>query len=110
MLTAFAVILAGTNVFTPSVVPRQPKTQSPGLIFPLALLARHKADETLYREQLMHALPSELLLDLANQIVEVSGVFAAKNRHLTAMFRRFRILCVLWLALMLLLVASNVVA
>ncbi len=108
ILVAFSVIFAGTKVFTPSVKPRRPDSKAPGLIFPLAILQKQDGNEDLYQQRIMQAMPSDLLLDLSNQIVELSNIFKAKSRYLDAVFWRFRLLCVLWLALMLLLVLSNV--
>ena len=107
MLIAFGVIFAGTKVFTPSVAPRRPKSKAPGLIFPLAILQKQDGNEDTYHQRIMQAMPSDLLHDLSNQIVEISNIFKAKSRYLDSVFWRFRLLCVLWLTLMLLLVLSN---
>ncbi len=107
MLIAFGVIFAGTKVFTPSVAPRRPNSKAPGLIFPLAILQKQGGNEDTYHQRIMQAMPSDLLHDLSNQIVEISNIFKAKSRYLDSVFWRFRLLCVLWLTLILLLVLSN---
>jgi|GEM_PF-1066621 hypothetical protein len=107
ILTAFSVIFAGTKVFTPSVAPRRPNSKAPGLLFPLAILQKQGGNEDTYHQRIMQAMPSDLLHDLSNQIVEISNIFKAKSRYLDSVFWRFRLLCVLWLTLMLLLVLSN---
>ena len=107
MLTAFSVIFAGTKVFTPSVTPRRANSKAPGLIFPLAILQKQDSNENKYYQRIMLAMPSDMLHDLSNQMIEISAIFKAKSGYLDSVLRRFRLLCVLWLTLMLLLVLSN---
>ena len=101
-LVAFSVVFAGMKVFTPSVAPRRAASQSPGFLFPLAVLAKNDGNEDIYHQKMVASQPSDLLLDYANQMIEISNVFEAKHRYLNIVFRRFRWLSFLWLLTMLL--------
>lgn len=106
MLIAFAVIAAGVNVFTPSAKVLRHDTAAPGFLFPLTVLDKHAANEDLYQERLMNAMPSQLLQDLANQIMEIAHIYQSKNQNLSKVTARFRWLSLLWVVNMLLLAVS----
>lgn len=106
MLIAFAVITAGVNVFTPSAKVLRRNTTAPGFLFPLVVLDKHAADEDLYQERLMSAMPSQLLQDLTNQIMEIASIYQDKNQNLSKVTDRFRWLSLMWVVNMLLLAGS----
>ena len=106
MLIAFAVITAGVNVFAPSAKSLPRNTQTPGFLYPLEILSKHNADEDLYRGRLMGAMPSQLLHDLAHQVIEIATIYRDKNHNLQKVTQRFRWLSRMWTLNMLLLAIS----
>lgn len=66
------------------------------------MLAKNDGNEDIYHQKMVASQPSDLLLDYANQMIEISNVFGAKHRYLNIVFRRFRWLSFLWLLTMLL--------
>jgi hypothetical protein len=106
MLIAFAVITAGVNVFAPSTKNSRRSPQAPGFLYPLEILSKHNADEDIYRGRLMSAMPSQLLHDLASQVIEIATVYRNKNHNLQKVTQRFRWLSKMWALNMLLLAIS----
>lgn len=113
LMVAFSVVYTATSVYRASTGTLRPDTLAPGLLFPLMLLARYKTggrgDEDLYLDRLMNADASTLLHDYANQILENSNIYEAKQSQVNLSLKRFRWLSVLWVATMLTIVASAVV-
>lgn len=110
MLMAFAVITAGVNVFTPSAKVLRRNTTAPGFLFPLAVLDKHAANEDLYQARLMNAMPSQLLQDLAHQIMEIANIYQDKNQNLSKVTGRFRWLSIMWAINMFLLTSSTMLS
>jgi len=81
LLMAFAVIFTATRVFIAMPNVLRPDTVAPGLIFPLMLLTRFKADEEAYLKKLSDVTPSELLQDYANQVMEISNIYRTKQKQ-----------------------------
>jgi hypothetical protein len=77
------------------------------MLFPLMLLERYsvegKADEEAYLKRLQRIEPKEILHDYANQIIEVSDIYRAKQKLVNLTLNQFRWLSILWVVTMLVL-------
>jgi hypothetical protein len=62
-----------------------------------------KANEDTYLERLHRLEPKEILQDYANQIIEVSDIYRAKQRLVNLALDHFRRLSILWVVTMLVL-------
>ena len=107
LLMAFNIIYIATKVYQARTHSVRPNTNAPGMLFPLMLLERYsvegKADENAYLNRLQRLEPKEILHDYANQIVEVSDIYRAKQRLVNLALDRFRELSILWVVTMLVL-------
>lgn len=107
LLMAFNVIFVATKVYQARTHSVRPDTRAPGMLFPLMLLERYsvagKADEDAYLERLHRLEPKEILQDYANQIIEVSDIYKAKQRLVNLALDHFRRLSILWIVTMLVL-------
>jgi hypothetical protein len=107
LLMAFNVIFVATKVYQARTHSVRPDTTAPGMLFPLMLLERYsvegKADEDAYLKRLHRLEPEEILHDYANQIIEVSDIYKAKQRLVNLALERFRRLSILWIVTMLVL-------
>jgi len=110
MLLAFTVISWAIRVLMPAVNRLLPDTQALGLIFPLMVLQRTKADDRVYAQRVAQASIEDLIYDFGNQILEVSYVYQEKHDQLGKVMRYFRWLSILWILLMLLLSISVAIA
>jgi hypothetical protein len=109
MLTGFAVIFNATRVFRAHSSLLKRRSSSPGLIFPLAVLAQFKADDPSHEERYADRLSGlslkEITHDYANQILEVSTIYEVKQNLVNLALRLFHLLTVLWGVTMLCLLA-----
>ncbi len=112
VIVAFGVIYNATQVFRalPSLLRRSSASTAPGLIFPLVVVSKFKGDEgvddELYYRKLVNITPEEMLRDYSNQIVEISTIYAHKQKRINRSLDLFRALTVSWVvAIVLLLVA-----
>lgn len=100
LLMAFNVIYTATRVYQARTHSVRPDTTAPGMLFPLMLLERYsvegKADENVYLNRLQRLDPKEILHEYANQIIEVSDIYRAKQRLVNLALDRFRKLSILW--------------
>jgi hypothetical protein len=107
LLMAFNVISVATKVYQARPHSVRPNTAAPGMLFPLMLLERYsvegKANEDTYLERLHRLEPKEILHDYANQIIEVSDIYRAKQRLVNLALDHFRRLSILWVVTMLVL-------
>ncbi len=100
-LLAFAVIYLATRVFAARPHTLRPKSQAPGLFFPLILLERFQENEDLYLEKLLNSTPRDLLHDYANSMLEISNIYRAKQALINRAVVWFKGLCLIWLFTML---------
>jgi hypothetical protein len=107
LLMAFNVIYVATKVYQARTHSVRPDTKAPGMLFPLMLLERYsvegKADEEAYLKRLQRIEPKEILHDYANQIIEVSDIYRAKQKLVNLTLNQFRWLSILWVVTMLVL-------
>jgi uncharacterized protein (UPF0333 family) len=107
LLMAFNIIYVATKVYQARTHSVRPDTTAPGMLFPLMLLERYsvqgKADEDAYLKRLHRLEPKEILHDYANQIIEVSDIYRAKQRLVNLALDHFRRLSILWVVTMLVL-------
>lgn len=107
LLMAFNVIYVATKVYQARPHSIRPDTTAPGMLFPLMLIERSsveaKADEDAYLTRLHHLEPEEILHDYANQIIEVSDIYRAKQKLVNRALNRFKRLSILWIVTMLVL-------
>ena len=107
LLMAFDILYRATKVYQARTHSVRPDTAAPGMLFPLMLLERYsvegKADEDAYLRGLHHLEPKDILHDYANQIIEVSDIYKAKQRLVNLALGRFRWLSILWIVTMLVL-------
>src|SRR4051794_2005623 len=112
LLTAFHVIYVATKVYQARTQSVRPDTTAPGMLFPLMLVERYsaggKADEDAYLNRLQRLDPKEILHDYANQIVEVSDIYRAKQGLVNQALDSFRRLSILWIVTMIVLMLINV--
>jgi hypothetical protein len=104
---AFIVIYVATKVYQARSHSVRPETTAPGMLFPLMLLERYsvdgKANEDVYLQRLQRLEPTEIIEDYANQIIEVSDIYRAKQRLVNLTLDLFRKLSILWVVTMLVL-------
>jgi hypothetical protein len=103
LFTGFLAVFSATRVFAALGNILRPETSSPGLIFPLILLSRYKADEDSYFARLSTSAPEDFLRDYSNQIMEISNIYRSKQRLVNLSVARFKWLSILWIAAMLVL-------
>lgn len=107
LLTAFNVIYIATKVYQARTHSVRPNTKAPGMLFPLMLLERYsidgKADEGTYLKRLKTLEPGDILEEYANQIIEVSDIYRAKQQLVNLALDRFRLLSIQWGVTMLML-------
>ena len=107
LLMAFNIIYIATKVYQARTHSVRPDTTAPGMLFPLMLLERYsvegKADEDAYLKRLQRIEQKEILHDYANQIIEVSDIYRAKQRLVNLALDQFRKLSILWIVTMLVL-------
>jgi hypothetical protein len=107
LLMAFNVIYIATKVYQARPHSIRPDTTAPGMLFPLMLLERFsvkgKGDEDAYLLGLQRLEPKEILRDYANQIIEVSDIYRAKQQLVNHALNQFRILSILWIVTMIIL-------
>jgi hypothetical protein len=110
VISACLVVFFATRVFQALPNNRRSETAAPGLIFPLILLSRFRADERVDEEIYYHKLRSvsvdEILHDLANQIVEISTIYLRKQKQINRSTHIFSALTVCWVITMLLFLAT----
>jgi hypothetical protein len=110
VICAFAVVYFATRVFQALPHNRRSETAAPGLIFPLILLGRFRADkrvdEEIYFDKLLNVGVEDMLHDLANQIVEISGIYHRKQKQINRSTQLFGLLTVFWVITMLLFLAT----
>lgn len=103
LTTLVYTILASTVVYAVAQITSagsstlKPDTQAPGMIFPLTVLQRYKADEASYHARLLDLSYEDMLHDYSNQMMEVSNIYQQKHRYVNASVSRFRWLCVAWI-------------
>ena len=104
LLMAFNVIYIATKVYQARPQAVRPDTTAPGMLFPLMLLERYsvggKADEDAYLSGLQRLEPKDLLHEYANQIIEVSDIYKAKQMLVNHALNQFKILSILWIVTM----------
>src|SRR5689334_14193188 len=110
LVVAFVVVNSATSVFKalPNLVQQRPP--APGLIFPLILLSRFRSggqiDMNAYYNRLCCMSPAEILKDYANQVMEISAIYARKQRHINFAANLFHGLTACWILTMMLLLAT----
>jgi hypothetical protein len=107
LMMAFNVIYLATKVYQARAHSIRPDTKAPGMLFPLMLLERYsvegKADEDAYLSRLQRLEPKEILHEYANQIIEVSDIYRAKQKLVNNALNQFRRLSILWIVTMIVL-------
>ncbi len=94
---ASLVVYAAARIYTAGGAALKPETRAPGMIFPLTLLERYRADEASYHAKLITLSYEDMLHDYANQMMEVSNIYQQKHRYVNASIDRFRWLCLAWI-------------
>ena len=107
LLMAFNIIYIATRVYQARPHSVRPDTTAPGMLFPLMLLERYsvdgRADEDAYLNRLQVLQPKDILHEYANQIIEVSDIYKAKQKLVNLALGQFRKLSILWVVTMLVL-------
>ncbi|MEO8286408.1 MAG: hypothetical protein ABI670_08215 [Chloroflexota bacterium] len=107
LLMAFYVIYTATKVYQARPNSVRPDTTAPGMLFPLMLVERYsvegRVDEDAYLNRLQRLQPNEILHDYANQIIEVSDIYRAKQQLVNLALNNFSRLSILWVVTMLVL-------
>ena len=115
VVLAFMVVYASTQVFRALGITLTQESWAPGLIFPLTVLERHKADdvvnEEMYFRRMATVSSNDIIRDYSNQVLEISAIYHRKQAHINTGVRLFQYLSVSWIVtmlLLLLLVATNI--
>jgi hypothetical protein len=107
IVLAFLVVYSVTRVFRALGTMSNRETMAPGLIFPLIVLERYKADgvidEDKYFNKLVNVGSSDILRDYTNQVLEVSAIYQRKQLQINDSVRLFQYLSITWIVTMLLL-------
>jgi hypothetical protein len=106
VIVAFLVVYNSTRVFQAMANRVQRGSTAPGLMFPLVLLDRYradeKADEEIYFRTLSEVGTRDMLRDLATEIVDISFIYRAKQQRINAAANQFRWLSMFWIVTLLL--------
>jgi hypothetical protein len=115
VVLAFLVVYVATQVFRALGKMLTRESLAPGLIFPLTVLERHKADDVVdeekYFRRLANVSSNDIIRDYSNQVLEVSAVYHRKQAHINTSVRLFQYLSISWIVTMLLflsLLATNI--
>jgi hypothetical protein len=107
VVLAFLVVYAVTRVFRALGKTLTHKSSAPGLIFPLTVLERHRAqdavDEEMYFRRMANVSSNDIIRDYSNQVLEVSAIYHRKQTHINSSVRLFQYLSISWIVTMLLL-------
>jgi hypothetical protein len=107
VVLAFLVVYTATRVFRALGRTLTHKSSAPGLIFPLTVLERHKADdavdEEMYFRRMANVGSNDIIRDYSNQVLEVSAIYHRKQTHINTSVRLFQYLSISWIVTMLLL-------
>jgi hypothetical protein len=113
LLLAFAVIFVATSIYQARSQRVSARTAAPGMLFPLMLLQRFsvadQAIEAAYLARLRTVQLDDILQDYANQIIEVSIIYEAKQKQVNLCLRLFRWVGIFWFVTMLVVVMIIVV-
>src|SRR5439155_26424277 len=115
VVLAFMVVFAATQVFRALGKTLIQESLAPGLIFPLTVLERHKADDVMDEEMYFRRMASvssnDIIRDYSNQVLEISAIYHRKQSHINSSVRLFQYLSISWIVtmlLLLLLLAANI--
>lgn len=103
VLLSVVLIWTATAVFAARTHGIRSDSNAPGLLFPLIVLKKHDKNEDAYRRALASTTFEELLAEYSNQIMEVSNIYAEKQKRINLALLLFQVLIVLWTVELLLL-------
>ena len=81
--------------------------ESPEMMFPLLILTRHKKSASDYLEKLTHLSGEDILANYAQQIMEVSNIYAIKQSHVNKSFTFLQLSLIPWIILITILLFKN---
>jgi hypothetical protein len=96
LVVAFLVVRSATEVYVAQPSRADVQTSAPGLIFPLMVISQFNGDERLYAQRLATLTPADILLDYANQVMEVSAIYQDKQGHVNRASAQVRTLVLSW--------------
>lgn len=99
LFVAFPVILITTRVFRARGKMVSPNTHAPGLLFPLMIMGRYPNEDD-YKAKVISLNYEDIISDYSHQIVEVSNIYAYKQKDMNRATDAFQILVWLWIAVM----------
>lgn len=108
VVLSVALIWAATAVFAARTHSLRERTPAPGLLFPLIVLAKHNKDEEAYHSRLASTTFDELLAEYSNQVMEISHIYAVKQKRINLALFLFQVLIVLWTVELILLAIVSV--
>lgn len=94
-LQAAGALSAAFHVYRPRGL--DSKNSEPGFIFPLSVQALAKGDSRVYAHALASASKEEMLASYAQQVVALSGIYAAKHEAVGTLLNRLRYVVATWL-------------